>query len=116
MAFLAVAIGAFGAHGLKPFLEGRMVDVFDTGVRYHMYHSLGVLIAGWAWVSWKHPSFRHAAFAFVFGILLFSGSLYVLSLTKVHWFGAITPIGGVLFLIGWILLGMGFWKSAPRQS
>ena len=114
MAFLAVAIGAFGAHGLKPFLEGRMLDVFETGVRYHMYHSLGVLISGWAWVSWKQPSFRYAAFAFVLGILFFSGSLYVLSLSGVRWFGAITPIGGLFFLVGWALLGIGFWKSGAR--
>jgi uncharacterized membrane protein YgdD (TMEM256/DUF423 family) len=116
LAFLAVAIGAFGAHGLKPFLSPQMFTVFETGVRYHMYHSLGVLISGWAWVSWSNPLFRYAALAFMLGILFFSGSLYVLSLTGVRWFGAITPIGGLLFLIGWVLLGIGFWKSAPRRS
>ena len=116
LAFLAVAIGAFGAHGLKSFLSPQMFAVFETGVRYHMYHALGVLVSGWAWISWNHPLFRYAAWAFILGILFFSGSLYVLSLTEVRWFGAITPIGGLLFLIGWILLGTGFWKSSPRQS
>jgi uncharacterized membrane protein YgdD (TMEM256/DUF423 family) len=115
LAFLAVAIGAFGAHGLKPFLSAHMVTVFETGVRYHMYHSLGVLISGWAYVSWNSPLFRYAALAFMLGILFFSGSLYVLSLTEVRWLGAITPLGGLLFLIGWGLLGIGFWKSAPRS-
>ena len=116
LAFLAVAIGAFGAHGLKPFLSPQMVSVFETGVRYHMYHSVGVLLAGWAWVSWTHPLFRFAALAFIYGIILFSGSLYVLSLTEVRWFGAITPIGGLLFLIGWAFLGLGFWKNSARKS
>jgi len=115
LAFLAVAIGAFGAHGLKPFLSPEMSAVFETGVRYHMYHSLGVLISGWAWISWKHPLFRYAALAFILGILFFSGSLYVLSLTEVRWFGAITPIGGLLFLMGWGFLGVGFWKSSARR-
>ena len=116
LAFLAVAIGAFGAHALKPFLSPQMSAVFETGVRYHMYHSVGVLISGWAWLSWKHPLFRYAALAFIIGILFFSGSLYVLSLTEVRWLGAMTPIGGLLFLLGWGSLGVGFWKISPRQS
>ncbi len=114
LAFLAVAIGAFGAHGLKPFLSPQMLTVFETGVRYHMYHALGVLVAGWAGVTWNHSLFRYAAWAFILGILFFSGSLYVLSLTEIRWLGAITPLGGLLFLVGWILLGTGFWKSSAR--
>jgi len=109
-----VAIGAFGAHGLKSFLSPQMLEVFETGVRYHMYHALGVLVSGWAWISRNHPLFRYAAWAFILGIIFFSGSLYVLSLTEVRWIGAITPIGGLLFLIGWALLGIGFWKSSPH--
>ena len=116
LAFLAVGIGAFGSHGLKPFLSPTMSPVFETGVRYHMYHSLGVVFSGWAWSSWNNPLFRYAALAFIFGILFFSGSLYVLSLTGFRWLGAITPIGGLLFLIGWSLLAIGFWKSSARSA
>lgn len=116
LGFLAVAIGAFGAHGLKPFLSAPMSAVFETGVHYHMYHALGVLVAGWAWGSWNHPLFRFAAIAFIFGILFFSGSLYLYSLMEISWLGAITPLGGLLYLIGWSLLAMGFWKSSTRNA
>ena len=116
LAFLAVAVGAFGAHGLKAILSPKMLMVFETGVRYHMYHALGVIVAGWACGTWPHSFFRYAAWAFVLGIVFFSGSLYVLSLTEVGWLGAITPLGGVLFLTGWLLLGIGFYKSSTFSS
>ena len=112
LAFLAVALGAFGAHGLKAILSSKMLVVFETGVRYHMYHAFGVIVAGWASATWKHRFFRYAAWAFILGIVFFSGSLYVLSLTEIRWLGAITPLGGVLFLSGWLLLAMGFYKGS----
>ena len=116
LAFLAVAVGAFGAHGLKAILSPKMLAVFETGVRYHMYHALAVIVAGWACGTWKHRFFRYAAWAFILGIVFFSGSLYVLSLTEVRWLGAITPLGGVMFLTGWLLLAIGFYKSSTSSS
>ena len=102
--FAAVGLGAFGAHALRQRLSPEMLAIFETGVRYHVYHALGLFAV--AWVADKNPaSWAHAAgWAFTVGIVVFSGSLYVLSFTGVRWLGAITPLGGVVFLVGWILL------------
>jgi len=101
---VAVALGAFGAHGLKSRLSPEMLAIFETGVRYQVYHALGLFAV--AWVADKNPeSLANAAgWALVIGIAVFSGSLYVLSITGIRWLGAITPIGGLAFLIGWVLL------------
>lgn len=102
--FLAVAAGAFGAHGLKHVLSDEMKAVFETAVRYQAYHALGLFA-----VAGLSPS-RAAAAAgacFLGGILLFSGSLYALSLSGVRWLGAVTPLGGLLFLAGWACLFVG---------
>lgn len=107
--FLGVALGAFGAHSLRSVLSQEMVDVFETGVRYHMYHVVGVLAAGWGFAMIPHARFRQAGYAFLLGIVLFSGSLYALSVSEMRWLGVVTPIGGVLFLAGWGLLAHGFW-------
>ena len=105
--FLAVALGAFGAHGLKPVLTtlGTM-DVFETAVRYQFFHSLAMLV-----VSRIRPFPASAWWCFVLGIAVFSGSLYLLALTGIKWLGAITPIGGIAFLAGWLLLVL----RAPRD-
>jgi uncharacterized membrane protein YgdD (TMEM256/DUF423 family) len=102
--FTSVALGAFGAHALKNKISPAMQVVFETGVRYQVYHALGLFVVGW--LSEAHPNLmvNGAGWAFVTGILLFSGSLYVLSLSGISWIGAITPIGGMAFLIGWGLL------------
>ncbi|HVE14025.1 MAG TPA: DUF423 domain-containing protein [Elusimicrobiota bacterium] len=100
---LSVAIGAFGAHGLKNVLSDEMKAVFETGVRYQAYHSLALLAL--AFLAERVPSRAPAAGAcFAAGILLFSGSLYALSLTGARKLGAITPLGGLLFLAGWTIL------------
>jgi uncharacterized membrane protein YgdD (TMEM256/DUF423 family) len=104
MAFLAVALGAFAAHALKLRLSQDMLNIFETAVRYHMYHSLGLLAVAWATSRWPQSSAPLAGWSFIFGIIVFSGSLYILSLTGIRWLGAITPIGGVFFLIGWAIL------------
>ncbi|MDA0740132.1 MAG: DUF423 domain-containing protein [Nitrospirae bacterium] len=110
LAGIAVATGAFGAHMLRPRLSERMMEVFETGVRYHMFHSLALLFSGWALTQFELGIFRKAALAFVVGIVIFSGSLYVLALSDTRWLGAMTPIGGVLFLTGWVCLAIGFLR------
>jgi len=103
-AFLAVALGAFAAHGLRGRLTPDLLEIFETGVRYHMYHALALLAVGWAAGRWPGALPSAAGWAFVAGIAIFSGSLYVLAVTGMRWLGAITPIGGVAFLAGWALL------------
>ncbi len=107
MMLLAVALGAFGAHGLKDVLSAEMKLVFETGVRYHVYHAFGLFAA--AWLLDRHPAkaVTVAAWCFLVGILLFSGSLYALSLTGIKKLGMITPLGGLLFLAGWACLAFG---------
>lgn len=103
--FLAVALGAFGAHGLQKIVEPRLLEVWHTGVQYQMYHSLALLAVALLAVSYINPAIaKWAGGAFVIGILLFSGSLYAIVLLGVRNLGLITPIGGVFFLIGWALL------------
>jgi len=104
--FLAVALGAFGAHGLRARLSPEMLAVFETGVRYQMYHALAILIVGLVLGRFDGWMIRTAAWAFTAGIVLFSGSLYLLALTGVTVLGAITPIGGLAFLVGWGLLAV----------
>lgn len=106
---LGVAIGAFGAHSLRPLLSPDMAQIFETGVRYHMYHVVGVLTAGWGMVMTPHARFRQAGYAFTAGIIVFSGSLYAMALSGMQWLGILTPFGGTLLLIGWVLLLLGFW-------
>jgi uncharacterized membrane protein YgdD (TMEM256/DUF423 family) len=111
-AFVGVAAGAFGAHGLKATLESEMLVVFETGVRYQMYHAFGLLVVAWVGQSSHQPSARQlssrlvkwAGWLFASGIVLFSGSLYLLSLSGVRWIGAVTPLGGLALLAGWLML------------
>lgn len=104
-AFAAVAAGAFGAHALKSRLSPDLLVIFETGARYQMYHALGMLAAAWAFSRWPGAAVAAAGWLFVLGTVLFSGSLYALALTGVRWLGAITPLGGVAFLLGWLALG-----------
>jgi uncharacterized membrane protein YgdD (TMEM256/DUF423 family) len=108
---LGVAGGAFGAHALKARLSPEMLAVFETGVRYQLIHALGLLAVAWAGTRWASPAISAAGWLFVSGILLFSGSLYVLTLTGVRIFGAITPVGGVALIAGWLLLAYGAWTG-----
>ena len=100
-ALIAVITGAFAAHALKTRLSPDMFQVFEVAVRYQMYHALGLIAVAWAASQWSSQLITVSGWLFVAGIVIFSGSLYILSLTGVRWLGAITPIGGVAFIIGW---------------
>jgi uncharacterized membrane protein YgdD (TMEM256/DUF423 family) len=111
-AFLSVAAGAFGAHALKARLPPDLLTIFETGARYHMYHSLGLIAIGLVAQTRPSPLLSYAGGALLAGIVLFSGSLYVLALTGIRALGAITPLGGLGFLAGWALLALAVWRSA----
>lgn len=102
--FIGVAFGAFGAHGLRGRLSPEMLAVFETGVRYQMYHALALLLTAVLATRLDGRAIVAAGWLFVAGIVLFSGSLYLLAVTGVSILGAITPLGGVAFLAGWICL------------
>ena len=104
--FLAVAAGAFGAHALKSRLSPEMLVVFETGARYQMYHALALIATSWACLNWPGPIATASGWLFLAGIVLFSGSLYALSLSEIKVFVAVTPLGGLLFLAGWACLGL----------
>ncbi len=109
---LAVILGAFGAHALEERLSNEMLDIFTTGVTYHFYHAIGLLIVGI--VAYHLPDsnlLKWTGWLMISGILIFSGSLYVLSTSGVRWLGAITPIGGLCFIASWILLAITIWKG-----
>jgi uncharacterized membrane protein YgdD (TMEM256/DUF423 family) len=106
-AFLGVVLGAFGAHGLRDRLEPDLLATFETGVRYHVYHALALFAVACASSRWPSGAVHAAGWLFLAGILIFSGSLYLLSLTGARWLGAVTPFGGAALLLGWILLAWG---------
>ncbi|MBT2657710.1 DUF423 domain-containing protein [Bacillus sp. ISL-18] len=111
-AFLAVALGAFGAHGLKDRLDAHYLEIWKTGVTYQMFHATGILIIGMLLGKVPMSSlFNWSGWLMLVGIIFFSGSLYLLSLTKVGVLGAITPIGGVCFLAAWVLMIVGAVKN-----
>jgi uncharacterized membrane protein YgdD (TMEM256/DUF423 family) len=110
-AFFAVAFGAFGAHGLKSILDEYSLNIWQTAVSYQFVHALGLLIVG---VMERDQPLRWIGRFFCVGILLFSGSLYLLALTGTKWLGAITPFGGLCFLVGWTLLALQAWKRQTK--
>ncbi len=103
--FIAVAAGAFAAHGLSTRLDAHMLEVFETGARYQMYHALAIGLAALAMRTQADRLLTASAACFLAGIILFSGSLYALAASGTGWIGIITPLGGVSFLAGWGLLG-----------
>lgn len=116
LAALAVILGAFGAHGLKQLVPPETVTTFETGVRYQFYHVFAIFITGLLYMQWPHRFLKTAYWFFLIGILLFSGSLYALTLLKatdtvgLSKLGIVTPFGGVFFVLGWILLALGLLK------
>ncbi len=112
MALLAVALGAFGAHAVKGRIAPELLSVYHTGVEYHFYHALGMILVGLAALRLPESGLlKSAGWAMLAGTILFSGSLYLLSLTGVRWLGAITPFGGVAFLAAWGLFALAVIRS-----
>jgi uncharacterized membrane protein YgdD (TMEM256/DUF423 family) len=112
---LGVILGAFGAHGLKAHVSEQMLANWQTGVLYHMIHALALLGTALASARLRKNTVVLAGWFFVGGIIIFSGSLYVMVLTGQKWLGAITPIGGVSLIVGWLLLLIGAWAWKPEQ-
>lgn len=110
-AFMAVAAGAFGTHGLQGRLDADMLAVFEIGVRYQMYHAIALIGVSFACTQWPGKFVSVGGWLLVIGSIFFSGSLYLLSLTGMKGLGAITPIGGMLLLAGWLCLAGGALKS-----
>lgn len=111
--FLGVALGAFGAHGLRERLTPDLLAVWKTAVEYQFYHALALLLVGLLASQRPSIALTNAGICFALGVLIFSGSLYTLALSGQRWLGAITPIGGLLFLAGWALL---FWAALKRYG
>ena len=109
---LAVAIGAFGAHALKAGLTEDLLQIYKTGVEYHFYHSLGLLLIGILSLHMPSTLLNWSALLIGIGIVVFSGSLYLLAVSGVRWIGAVTPIGGLSFIAGWILLLLAVLKTS----
>jgi len=110
--FAGVALGAFGAHSLRDHLSAEMMGVFETGVRYQMYHSIALLVV--ASFCGRGKIFRFAGIFYIAGIILFSGSLYILALSGISSFGIVTPFGGLSFLTGHALLLIGFLRLSNK--
>jgi uncharacterized membrane protein YgdD (TMEM256/DUF423 family) len=112
MGFLGVALGAFGAHALDATLKANQREgTFETATQYHLYHAMALLAVAWAATRWPDSLTYWAGYLFILGIILFSGSLYALSITNQRWLGAITPLGGLAFLAGWICLALAAWRG-----
>lgn len=111
LACLGVALGAFGAHGLRPRVSPRDLEIFETAVRYQLLHALALIVTGIIGRQLQEAGRLLAAVPWLFtvGILLFSGSLYLMVLLDKRWLGAITPLGGLLFLAGWLVLANALW-------
>ena len=110
--FLGVLLGAFGAHGLRQKISADMLAIWNTGVLYHMLHCLGLAIIGLSLkILGDNNWLTFSGWALILGVIIFSGSLYLLAITGIRWLGAITPIGGLSFLVGWLCYAWAIYKS-----
>ena len=110
-AFLSVLAGAFGAHALRQKLSADLLNVFEVGVRYQMYHALALIGVAWILSVYTSPLIAYGGWLLVAGTVIFSGSLYLLALSGIKSWGAVTPVGGVILLLGWLLIIIGIGKS-----
>ena len=108
---LSVALGAFGTHAMRGRVAPQVLNTFETGLRYEIYHAFAILAVALAMTHWSSALLVYAGWAFVAGTILFSGSLYLLVFTGRRAFGAVTPFGGIAFIAGWLLLALGVWQS-----
>lgn len=108
---LSVAGGAFASHALKEKLTEKAIAIFEVGARYQMYHALALLLVGLLLSRWEQPTpfLAISGWAFIVGVIIFSGSLYALSFTGIKWLGVITPLGGAAFIVGWSCLAIAAW-------
>jgi uncharacterized membrane protein YgdD (TMEM256/DUF423 family) len=111
LAALGVVLGAFGAHGLKARVGPEHLVTWETAARYHLVHALALLATAWAASRWPGPAVSAAGWLFLAGVLLFSGSLYALVLTNARALGAVTPLGGLCFIAGWLALALAAWRG-----
>lgn len=111
LGFLSVALGAFGAHTLKEYIDASSLAVFETGVRYQFYHVFAIALAGMVYAYFPGKKIVLAGNLFLLGTCLFSGSLYILAVSSIRWLGAITPLGGLAYMAGWLLLALGIGQS-----
>ncbi len=114
--FIAVASGAFGSHTLRTILPDDRLDVWETALRYMMYHAIAILFSAAMMDKFPASQVRLAGWSFVIGVILFSGSLAIFALTGIVWFGALAPFGGSAFLFGWAFLAAGAWKGSKVIS
>ncbi|MGE3921172.1 MAG: DUF423 domain-containing protein [Gammaproteobacteria bacterium] len=112
--FMVTCLGAFGAHALKSILPLDMINIYQTGITYQFYHTLALLLTGLMMVNFNNRSLKFSGVMFVVGIVIFSGSLYMLALTGIKQLGIITPVGGIAFLMGWLSLAVGINKKHTR--
>jgi len=110
--FIGVAFGAVATHAFKGRLTPETLAVFETGVRYQMYHTLALFAAAWGWTRWQHRAIAAAGILFVIGIVLFSGSIYLRVLANAEWAAAFAPMGGTSYLTGWLCLAVGAWRGS----
>ncbi len=112
-AALVVLLGAFGAHGLKTRLSAELLAIYQTGIHYHLFHVLGLLVVGLVATQLPASAYlRWSGWLMLAGIILFSGSLYVLSITGLRWLGMVTPLGGIAFIAGWVLFVLAVLKAS----
>ena len=111
----SVAAGAFGAHALKSILDPSMLAVYETAARYQMYHALGLFVVAWLVRETEDSLAVKAGWLFCIGILLFSGSLYIVALAGIKWMGALTPLGGISFISGWACVAWTAWRAERVQ-
>jgi uncharacterized membrane protein YgdD (TMEM256/DUF423 family) len=122
LAAMAVILGAFAAHALRDMVSEKAVATFETAVRYQFYHAFALIITGILFQNFRFKSLRWAGYLFIAGIILFSGSLYCLSLVQAavqpgyKWLGPLTPLGGLCFIAGWVLLCVGFFRHKEVTS